>query len=269
MRRIKRTRYRRIGIAAGMLALAALTPQVYLGLSRAATYAASDQAENAQLSGNASRVNSTLAGSGVAVQFGGQRCETSSNATLQDQEAAGSPIYSWTHPTGGKAVIYYDTSALNAEYTSYIGNAMTSWNSSACVDLRATTSCPAGSSCIPLTLGSSSASSSSTLGTTSISYSGSTITRGSIIFYTTPLSSLTSTQRQGTVTHEVGHSLGLKHRATRYKLLYNTNETQRLTVPDVIDFSNVLTLYGARPGVNGSPAPSGAPLPERTEIIID
>ena len=78
---------------------------------------------------------------------------------------------------------------------------------------------------------------------------------------------MSTARRQGTVTHEVGHSLGLKHRATRYKMLYNTNEEQRATTPDSIDFSNIAILYGARgTSANQKVAPNDQ---ETTETIID
>lgn len=168
-------------------------------------------------------------------------CSVSGSQSLQDQAESNPPRNVWPHTKPNEAVVYYITSGLPSEWVTYVTDGAKAWSVSNCIDARTATSCPSKANCVPVRIDTTTTGN-GPLGTTSSSYSDGVLKDVSIVIYANRLS---SALRAGTTAHEMGHALGLKHRATALRLLYSTNVEQRSKVPDNIDFTNLLALYGA------------------------
>src|SRR5829696_6753224 len=105
---------------------------------RAATYAASAQAESGIRTGNVQVVSNTGASGGAAVLFGGGSCKAAAGAALKDQHPD-EEIFtdSWPHTVPGKAIVYFETRALTSEFAGYVAKGAQHWSKSVCIDARA------------------------------------------------------------------------------------------------------------------------------------
>jgi predicted Zn-dependent protease len=107
------------------------------------------------------------------------------------------------------------------------------------VDFRYTTrGCPTGAQCVVVK---QSELASPTVGTTTTGIVGAHITSVTIILDTTFGRTNSSAHRQNVVCHELGHSLGLKHRTGTSSCLtpYVTNQRY----PDATDIKNLTIMY--------------------------
>lgn len=173
---------------------------------------------------------------------------------LQDQDPSDSQK-PWKRTPGQKAVFYYPTKGMTAEWRSYVEYAAAAWNRSPCVDLRVVDTCPAGSNCIPIKIGDGGGDDGnfndkldsskkftvggdieilSTLGNTSAKV-------------TPPLPP--GGERLNVMVHEIGHSIALAHRKglidqkTGRHLLMNEGTFNDVMDPDAIDYQNLAFSY--------------------------
>jgi predicted Zn-dependent protease len=195
------------------------------------------------------------------VVFGGGTCTAPASAVLQDQ--AEPPLPVWPHTRPFETVVYFATGELTAEYRNYTNIGVQDWTQSNCIEARTVVSCGTLPRCVPITLSTENV---TKLGMTPLSSRGGITTSASIILYVKSLNRLTTVQRQSTTTHEIGHALGLHHRATPLRLLYHQNQSGRSSTPDSIDMANLTVLYGKS---STSAAGRSAEEPEITQIIED
>lgn len=255
---------RNISVALMFVAAAMALADVYINVSKAAASIVLAEAETGTVAGAATTVagtNATGASGGSAVKFGASNsssCIAPAGAKLQDQSSDDYPIPPWPHKLGSKAVVYFQTSGLPAEYAGYINDGLTTWNQSECLDTRAVETCPSNSNCVVTKV--STASSGSVDGEYSErTNSAETIMlSGTLTFYKSALDGESVAQRRVTTIHEMGHAVSLSHRNNRNAIMYGSSGPNVSLNPDSVDLSNLLYIYGragdatANNSVNGT-----------------
>ncbi len=224
---------------------------ILLQTSLAATVVVYAEAEDALQEGastNASVVADNQASNSKALQFGvaavppSAACAATSGQTLQDQNPGDNTAPPWQKTTD-KLPIYFVTGSLPAEYAGYVGEGVTAWSQSPCIDAQAVAACPAAATtCVPMST--EPGDGSNLTGTTSYSYSGSYRSKADIVLYTTSLGRTDARTKRITTLHEMGHAIGLAHRETAEKLMAPVSDDKSESDPDAIDFANIMTTYG-------------------------
>ncbi|MBA3528822.1 MAG: matrixin family metalloprotease, partial [Propionibacteriaceae bacterium] len=110
------------------------------------------------------------------------------------------------------------------------------WDNNNPVDFRyITTGCPRNSQCVPVRQ--KDFSDPATTGAAGYSWVRGDITAANVDLDTSFARLATYSQRRNVVCHELGHTLGLKHRSTTSSCLYSMNTSQRY--PDATDIKNL------------------------------
>ncbi len=146
-----------------------------------------------------------------------------------------------------KDVVYvYDTTAhlKKSDGTQVwpVKAAAARWSKGNPVDFRyTTTGCPKGAQCVTVKQAELA---DPTVGVAATSYVGADIKASNITLDTTFGRKNSAARRQNVVCHEMGHSLGLQHRAQTSSCMnpYVTSERY----PDKTDVKNLSTMYGYR-----------------------
>lgn len=268
-----------IGVVLMAVGAASAIPQTYLGTSHAARYALPAEIEDNQVAGNTALIYDEAASSDLAIQFGfNGKCIVKFDKELTDQAEETIPR-SWPHATAKPATIYVETRNLSAEYKNYMNQAISSFNQLVpeCMDVRAVATCPVTPACIT-TAESSERVPSASGGTLYGLFSGrlnsarDTLIGGNITLYSGVMAPLSSAIKMRVAFHELGHGLGLKHRATLKVLMYATTAAGYAIYPDQIDRANLFVLYGQKYETFGQvPAeePPHIDYPGVEEIIYD
>jgi len=116
------------------------------------------------------------------------------------------------------------------------------WDNDNPVDFRYTTKgCPANSQCVIVRQKELAA---PAVGTTLLSRVGTDIKSVTIYLDTTFGRTNSSAKRRNVTCHELGHSLGLKHRNAKTTCL--TSYANTVKYPDATDIKNLRTMYGYR-----------------------
>lgn len=152
---------------------------------------------------------------------------------LQDQAEAIQKD-AWRRTIPYKVSIYYETRNVPANIKALMESAANQWNKSPCLDLHVVKRCPSNVNCVTSKMGGTPPKKTN-LGRTGVATRGGYIVRAEITYY--------DGYRENTISHEMGHSLGLMHRRSPQALLHPTPSA---TVPDAIDFKNLLVLYGSK-----------------------
>jgi hypothetical protein len=178
----------------------------------------------------------------VAVAVLGQSTLASAASATPAATATAPSAIAWP-----KSVIYvYDTTAglKKSDGTQVwpVKAAAARWSKDGAVDVRYTsTGCPAKVQCVTIR---QSELDDPTVGVTATSVAGSTITASNITLDTTFGRKNSAARRQNVVCHEMGHSLGMKHRNTTSSCMnpYVTSERY----PDATDLKTLKTMYAKR-----------------------
>lgn len=146
-----------------------------------------------------------------------------------------------------KDIIYvYDTTAglKKADGTQVwpVKAAAERWSKANPVDLRYTTKgCPANVQCVTIRQAELA---DPAVGIAATAFVGADITSSNITLDTTFGRKNSAARRQNVVCHEMGHSIGIKHRAGTSSCMYPSVTSQRY--PDSTDIKNLNTMYGYR-----------------------
>lgn len=241
---------RNVSVALMFVALAMALSEAIIRVTRAAGFVALAEAENGSIAGAAAvqtGTNAAGASGGSAVKFGaatGGGCIAPAGAQLQDQSSDDYPIPPWPHTLGSRAVVYFQTSGLPAEYAGYINDGLNTWNQSPCIDARAVSTCPTNSNCVKTTVSNNGSGgvdgeySERTNGAETIMLSG------TLTFYANVLAGESVAQRRVTTIHEMGHAVSLSHRNNRNAIMYGSSGANVSLNPDSVDLNNLLVIYG-------------------------
>lgn len=193
-------------------------------------------------------VDDNLASAGQALQFGSvaaaSQCLAPDGLSLQDLDSDDETGPPWPKPVD-ELIISYDVAALPEEYVNYARESAAIWTESPCVDARVVDNCADVPICVPMTVNDEDVGSKA--GTATYRINDGERIAASIVLYTNTLDRGGSELRRGTVIHEMGHTLGLGHRATAGKLLYFRTTPSSEQLPDATDYNNLLVLYGKTP----------------------
>jgi hypothetical protein len=146
-----------------------------------------------------------------------------------------------------KDVVYvYDTTAnlrlANGSPLWPVRAAAARWSAGNPVAFRYTTKpCPAGSQCVVVRQAELAA---PAVGSTATARVGNTITSSTVILDRTFGKTTSATHRQNVVCHELGHSIGLGHRAGTSSCMTSYVTNQRY--PAAADITLLKTMYGSR-----------------------
>ncbi len=67
---------------------------------------------------------------------------------------------------------------------------------------------------------------------------------GTVSINLTMFADMSADERLATITHELGHALGLVHRLDRRSLMNAVTGPRTRTAPDEVDFHNLRVIYG-------------------------
>lgn len=144
----------------------------------------------------------------------------------------------WKRPSGQKAVIYFQTKGVPADWVTEMQKGVAKWNVSPCVDTRLIDTCQPNTNCVTVEVGDGGGNEGNT---TPVTDSAGFVTSSD----TKILSTLTGFSRTNVVVHEMGHAIGMSHRMTPLVLMNGTTHCPGdCSTPDATDLKNLLFIYG-------------------------
>lgn len=191
-------------------------------------------------------------GSRTGVASGAQstECIADPDAELKDIDEDDSPESPWPHTPGQETVVYFETGELTSRYAGFVEKAAAEWSRSPCIDARAVDECPSRSNCSTIELKQDEGDGETDGESTSRDRNG-VRQSNELTFYTGLLDKTSDNGALATVTHEMGHALGLVHRLDKDDLMNAYTDDDTDPVPDEVDFHNLLVLYGGASADNG------------------
>jgi hypothetical protein len=164
---------------------------------------------------------------------------------LHDVDPEDAPEKPWPRPADGAEVtVYFETGRLSGRYERLVREATAIWSVSPCIQAVAVEECKGGGNCVSVEEELSSRDR-GTDGEFSGRGAGRHRTGGTITLYTEPLQQSSDNGALATVVHEMGHAFGLVHRTDRDDVMNETTDDKTNPVPDALDFTNLVVLYGA------------------------
>ena len=166
----------------------------------------------------------------------GDACDAPEGVALQDQDRSDHQV-PWKRNGAAKVVINFETRNLTPDWVAEMQKGVAAWNRSPCLDTRLVQTCQSNTNCVTVSVASE-----STVGADgnfhAVESGGFTV--GGHIDYS---SSLTGGAKTNAAIHEMGHAVGLAHRKTE-DVLMNEETYDDVFDPDLIDYQNLLVLYG-------------------------
>src|SRR4029450_2760139 len=163
-------------------------------------------------------------------------CVAPEGVALQDQDRSDHQG-PWKRNGAAKVVITFEIRNLTPEWGGEMQKGVAAWNRSPCLDTRLVQTCQSDTNCVTVSVAPE-----STVGADgnfhAVESGGFTV--GGHIDYS---SSLTGGAKTNVAIHEMGHAIGLAHRKTEHVLM-NEETYDDVFDPDLIDYQNLLVLYG-------------------------
>jgi len=182
------------------------------------------------------------AGAGIALD----ECVAPEGLELQDQDYDDDQL-PWQRADGTEAVINFETKAVTDDaYLDDLATAVEMWDSSPCIQPKLVENCPDDENCVTISLDEGD---SDDDGNFDAIEEDDFTTGGHISYYVDNLAEEGPEATLNVVIHEMGHAVGLRHRATEGVLMHaDTNENTQV---DEIDYDNLLVLYGNQDSDSG------------------
>jgi hypothetical protein len=163
-------------------------------------------------------------------------CVAPAGVALQDQDPSDHQV-PWKRNGATKVVITFETKNVTPDWVAEMQKGVAAWNRSPCLDTKLVQTCQPDRNCITVSVAPE-----STVGGDgnfdAVESGGFTV--GGHIDYS---SSLRGGAKTNVVIHEMGHAVGLAHRKTQHVLM-NGDTYDDVFDPDLIDYENLLVLYG-------------------------
>jgi hypothetical protein len=177
----------------------------------------------------------------------GDRCVAAADARQQDVDREDSPEALWPHTPGTETVVYFTVGGLAPRYARAVRTGAQAWSRNPCVDARVADACPAGAHCSTVREARESGDE-DTDGESEVDDVRGVRRGDTITLYTGLLDAASDNGVQATVTHEMGHALGLVHRRDTDSVMNAETDDDTDPEPDEVDHANLIVLYGARAG---------------------
>lgn len=240
----RKQRTRTIQILLAVAATALLALSLY-PLTRAASFASASEAENGAVGGNATKSPVPGSSGAQAVLFtatpSSGSCTAPSNNKLLDQDMSDTQ-HPWQRKGAAEVIIYFETKNVAAEYIPYMEYGAAAWSKSECLDVRLASSCPSGANCVPSATPKTCDDSDGNYD--EVVKSGYQVNGGNLMeMCTDPLNKLGSGAKKNVTVHEMGHAVGLRHRATK-RVLMESPTYKDIFDPDETDYHNLRVSYG-------------------------
>ncbi|ABM10302.1 putative Zinc metallopeptidase signature protein (plasmid) [Paenarthrobacter aurescens TC1] len=170
-------------------------------------------------------------------------CSAPAAADMEDIDPEDSPVKPWQNTTETELAVEFETGRLSERHSGLVSEAATIWSKSPCLNAVAVQICSGGANCVAMVEDDSR--SGGTDGEMRWEGTGAYMDSATITLYTQPLDRATDNGALATIVHEMGHTLGLAHRVERYDVMNSVTGNDTNPVPDAIDFSNLVAIYGA------------------------
>jgi hypothetical protein len=170
-------------------------------------------------------------------------CSAPADADMEDIDPEDSPVQPWQNPAETELAVEFDTGRLSERYSGLVSEAATVWSKSPCLHAVAVQICSSGANCVAMVEDDSR--SGDTDGEMRWEGTGAYMESATSTLYTRPLDRATDNGALATIVHEMGHALGLAHRIERHDVMNSVTGNNTNPVPDAVDFSNLVAIYGA------------------------
>ncbi|AUI53239.1 zinc metallopeptidase [Arthrobacter crystallopoietes] len=170
-------------------------------------------------------------------------CSAPADADMADVDPEDSPVKPWQNAAGTELAVEFETGRLSERYSGLVSEAATIWSRSPCLNAVPVQTCSGGANCVAMVEDASR--SGDTDGEMRWEGTGAYLESATITLYTRLLDRATANGALATIVHEMGHALGLAHRTERHDVMNSVTGDNTNPVPDAVDFSNLVAIYGA------------------------
>lgn len=175
-------------------------------------------------------------------------CTAQPGTAEQDVDTDDSDEAPWARVPGQPATVYVETGALSQRYARFVEQGAAAWSRGPCVKVVAVARCPVGVGCITVRTASGKGDDGETDGDSEGTQAGGIRVANAIRLYPELLDESSDNGAQVTVTHEMGHAIGLRHREGSGTLMNAETGDDTPAEPDDVDYGNLLAIYGTPAG---------------------
>lgn len=157
---------------------------------------------------------------------------------LEDQDMSDHQV-PWERKGADKVAIHIESGNVTEDYIGYLDQGAAAWNRSPCLGVRIVDTCPEGTNCVTVSL----TPGDDADGNFDSVEEGDFTVGGHIDLFYEELDQLGEGAKLNVTIHEMGHTVGLRHRQTE-GVLMNPDTYTDIFDPDETDFHNLRVLYG-------------------------
>jgi hypothetical protein len=175
-------------------------------------------------------------------------CTAQRGTAEQDVDTDDSDEAAWARVPGQPATVYFETGALPQRYARFVEQGAAAWSRGPCVKAVAVGRCPVAVGCTTVRTAAGKGDDGETDGDSEGTQAGGVRVANAIRLYPELLDDSSDNGALVTVTHEMGHALGLRHRQQSNTLMNAETGDDTPAEPDDVDYGNLLAIYGTPAG---------------------